>query len=192
MLVCWQYTWTVLLNNEISYHLKALAWKPPLLDELTIFGLKGIFSNHPQPLLWQVKTVGQGCDFHGSSAEILGTPSCVFVMPHILLTKGLFQAHSELYSLPAGLVRQESLVVRLILIPGLSCLGGIPFKLLFFWITGLWSASLKLCVCNAASPWSQSPSPDSQCAGHKSYGNKNPGHPYLLSFESKKTLGYYA
>ena len=27
------------------------------------------------------------------------------------------------------------------------------------------SASLKLRICNAASPWSQSPSPDSQCLG---------------------------
>ena len=34
---------------------------------------------------------------------------------------------------------------------------------LFCRITGCGLASLKLCVCNAASPWSQSLSPDSQC-----------------------------
>ena len=32
----------------------------------------------------------------------------------------------------------------------------------FCGITGCGSASLKLCFCNAASPWSQSPSPNSQ------------------------------
>ena len=37
------------------------------------------------------------------------------------------------------------------------------FFFLFCGITGCGSASLKLCVCDAASPWSQSPSPDSQC-----------------------------
>jgi hypothetical protein len=42
-----------------------------------------------------VKSAGQGCDFHGSSAAIPGTPSCVFVMRHILLTKRLLQAHSD-------------------------------------------------------------------------------------------------
>ena len=31
----------------------------------------------------------------GSSAAIPGTPSCVFVMRHILLTKGLLQAHGD-------------------------------------------------------------------------------------------------
>ena len=44
-----------------------------------------------------METAGQGCDFHGSSASIPGTPSCVFVMRHILLTKGLLQAHIEGY-----------------------------------------------------------------------------------------------
>ena len=58
---------------------------------------KGICSSHPQPLLGKVETAGQGCDFHGSSASIPGTPSCVFVMRHILLTKGLLQAHIEGY-----------------------------------------------------------------------------------------------
>ena len=33
---------------------------------------------------------------HGSSAAIPVTPSCVFVMQHILLTKGPLQAHSDL------------------------------------------------------------------------------------------------
>ena len=58
---------------------------------------KGICSSHPQPLLGKVKTVGQGWDFHGSSAAIASTPSCGFVMRHILLTKGLLQAHSVQY-----------------------------------------------------------------------------------------------
>ena len=48
--------------------------------------------------------------------------------------------------------------------PGLSRLGDFPwFFFSFDGITGCGSASLKLCVCNAASPWSQSLSPDSQC-----------------------------
>ena len=37
---------------------------------------------------------------------------------------------------------------------------------LFFGMTGRGSASLKLCVCKAASPWSQLPSPASQCTVH--------------------------
>ena len=37
------------------------------------------------------------------------------------------------------------------------------FSIHLVWITGCGSASLKLCVCSAASPWSQSPSLDSQC-----------------------------
>ena len=56
---------------------------------------KGICSSHPQPLLVKVKTAGQSCDFNGSCAEIPDTPGCVFVMRHILLTKGPLQAHSE-------------------------------------------------------------------------------------------------
>ena len=73
---------------------KPWAWNPPLLDELTKYWRKGICLSHPQPLLEKVKTAGQGCDFHRSSAAIQGTPSCVFVMRRILLTKGLLQAHS--------------------------------------------------------------------------------------------------
>ena len=41
-----------------------------------------------------MKTAAQGCHFHGSSAAIMGTPSCVFVMRHIRLTKGFLQADS--------------------------------------------------------------------------------------------------
>ena len=37
----------------------------------------------------------------------------------------------------------------------------------FCGITGCGSASLKLCICNVASPWSQSPFPDSQCGMFK-------------------------
>ena len=40
------------------------------------------------------KNCWSGCDFHGSSAAIPETSSCVFVMQHILLTKGLLQAQS--------------------------------------------------------------------------------------------------
>ena len=36
------------------------------------------------------------------------------------------------------------------------------FFFAFVWNTGCSSASLKLCVCDAASSWSQSPSPDSR------------------------------
>ena len=55
---------------------------------------KGIYFSHPQPLLVKVKTAGQSCDFNGSCAEIPDSPGCVFVMRHILLTKGPLQAHS--------------------------------------------------------------------------------------------------
>ena len=51
---------------------------------------EGICSSHPQPLLVRVKTV-LSCDFNGSSAEIPDTPVCVFVMRHILSTKGPFR-----------------------------------------------------------------------------------------------------
>ena len=47
--------------------------------------------------LVKVKTVGKGCDFHGLCAKIPGTASCVFVMRHIVLTKGPLQAHSGVY-----------------------------------------------------------------------------------------------
>ena len=47
---------------------------------------------------------------------------------------------------------------------GLSCFSNIPwFFFAFGGITGCGSASLKLCFCDAAHPWSQSPSQDSQC-----------------------------
>ena len=58
-----------------------------------------ICSSNPQPLLGKVKTFGQGCDFHGSSAAIPSTPCCVFVMRHILLTKGLLQAIQAIQSI---------------------------------------------------------------------------------------------
>ena len=52
----------------------------------------------------------------------------------------------------------------LVLMPGLSCIGNIPWLFLcIYGITGCGSASQKLCAYNAASSWSQSPSPDSQC-----------------------------
>ena len=51
--------------------------------------------------------------------------------------------------------------------PGMRCIGKIG-RLLFAYvgITGCVSASLKLGTCNAASPWSQSPPPDSQWSCH--------------------------
>ena len=71
--------------------------------ELTHVGLvekigqrASICYSHPQHLLEKVKTVGQGCNFHGSYAAIPGTPSFVLEMRHILLTKGLLQSHSRL------------------------------------------------------------------------------------------------
>ena len=60
---------------------------------------------------------------------------------------------------------QRSLTERLVFMSGLSCFGNI--SLLFYafgGIAGCGSASLKLCACDAAYPWSQSPSPDSQCS----------------------------
>ena len=55
---------------------------------------KGNLLQPSWPQLGKVKTAGQGCDFNGSCTEILCTSSCVFVMRHILLTKGILQAHS--------------------------------------------------------------------------------------------------
>ena len=55
------------------------------------------------------------------------------------------------------------MVVTLILITDLSCLGDIGrFSVAFGGNTGSGSTSLKLCVCNAVSSLSSSPSPDSQ------------------------------
>ena len=52
--------------------------------------------------------------------------------------------------------------------PGVSSWGDIPwFFFSFGEITGCGSASLKLCVCSATSPWSQGISPDSQCLKNK-------------------------
>ena len=51
--------------------------------------------------------------------------------------------------------RQGWVVVRQIFILGLSCTGGIPwFFFVLGGITSCGSASLKHCVCKAASPWS--------------------------------------
>ena len=60
------------------------------------------------------------------------------------------------------------MVVGLIDMHGSQALGGyfIVF-LLFCWTTGCRSASLMLYICNAASPWSQTPFPDSQWSLHK-------------------------
>ena len=59
---------------------------------------------------------------------------------------------------------EGSVVVIVICMPGLGVLWAYSnIFVSFCGITGCGSASLKLCVCNVASPWSQSPSPDSQC-----------------------------
>ena len=77
----------------------------------------------------------------------------------LLLLKSWTWLHSQ-----EVLGRDRSSVIGSVLMLGLSCLGDISlFFFSFNGITGCGSASLKLCVCNAASPWSQSTSPDSQC-----------------------------
>ena len=53
-------------------------------------------------------------------------------------------------------------------------------------ITGRGSASLKLCVSNAASPWSQCPSPDSQWVGD----GFAPLGPPLLPWENRMGRGH--
>ena len=66
--------------------------------------------------------------------------------------------------LPCYAVLCMSMVMRLTFLFWSGCLG--EFFLLFVSlrvVTSCGSASLKLCVSKAASPWSQSPSPDSQC-----------------------------
>ena len=83
---------------------------------------------------------------------------CQFVCKSWLLLE--YQTSPQCH---AVLGRKGSLVVRLIFMPGFSYLENIPW--LFFWfcvISGCGSASLKLCVRNAASSWSQSSSQDSQ------------------------------
>ena len=58
---------------------------------------------------------------------------------------------------------QRSVVIRLVFMPGLSCFENYSwFFFAFGGITCCGSASLKLRVCDAAYPWSQSPSPNSQ------------------------------
>ena len=55
-----------------------------------------------------------------------------------------------------------------------ALLGDIPcFCFAFGDITWCGSASLKLCVCNAASPWSQSTSPDSHCGRHDNFSRRD-------------------
>ena len=58
----------------------------------------------------------------------------------------------------------------LVLMPSLSCLK-MFFPSSFGWITGCGSVSLKLCVCVAASPWSQSTYPYSQCIQYNKIQN---------------------
>ena len=67
------------------------------------------------------------------------------------------------------------------------------FNVFFFafgGITGCGSASPKLCVCDTASPWSQRPSPDSQCSAqhHCRYPNAyhNPGR--MMTVVEKRVL----
>ena len=59
-------------------------------------------------------------------------------------------------------------MVSLIFMPGVSSLGDIPwFFFSFGGITGCGSASLKMCICGAASSWSQGTSQDKQCGGNE-------------------------
>ena len=53
---------------------------------------------------------------------------------------------------------------KLVFMPGLNCFRNVS-RLFFAFglIAGCCSASLKLRACDAAYPWSQSPSTDSQC-----------------------------
>ena len=53
-------------------------------------------------------------------------------------------------------------------------------------ITGCGSASLKLCICNAASPWRQRPSEDSQCCQQVYIGETK----RLLKFWLAEHRGY--
>ena len=81
----------------------------------------------------------------------------------LLGTSWLLQEQYASLHFHAMIGRQGSVVVRQIFIPGLNCTGGPPwFFFVFGGITGCGSASLKLCICKAASPWSQSSFPDSQ------------------------------
>ena len=64
----------------------------------------------------------------------------------------------------AVLVKQRPVVISLVFMPGVGCFWNIPW--FFFTSCGITvcdSACLKLCACDAAYPWSQSPSPNSQC-----------------------------
>ena len=55
-------------------------------------------------------------------------------------------------------------MIKLVFMSGLGCFGNISGLFLAFGgLTGCGSASLKLCACDAAYPWSQSSSTDSQC-----------------------------
>ena len=81
----------------------------------------------------------------------------------LLGTSWLLQEQLASLHVHAMLGRKGSVVVRQIFIPGMSCTGGISRFIFFFgWITSCGSASLKLCVWKAASPWSQSSLPGSQ------------------------------
>ena len=59
--------------------------------------------------------------------------------------------------------------------PGLSCFGNISWLFYaFVGIAGCCSESQKLCACDAAYLWSQSPSPHSQWhAGYEQLSKKN-------------------
>ena len=83
--------------------------------------------------------------------------------------------------------RQGSLVVRLTFMPGLSCLQDISWVFFeFCGINGCWSASLKLFIWKAVSPWTQIPSSKSQCTHVCSSGH------YGLYFGPQVHRGLYS
>ena len=63
------------------------------------------------------------------------------------------------------------------------------FLFLFGGNTGCGPASLKLCACDAASPWSQSTSPDSQCLGEAKWRNERISGPVEENGSKTSILG---
>ena len=80
-------------------------------------------------------------------------------------------------------------MVRLICMPGVGCLRDIPW---FFFgscgLIGCGSASLKLFICNAASSWSQSPSPDAQCLMYSSLSGTHVPSPYISALHPRSSV----
>ena len=80
----------------------------------------------------------------GSQLTVYGLTDITALLCHAMYTR-VIGGHTVIYG-PVWLLARQSMIF-----------------LSFCGITGCGSASLKLCISNAASPWSQSPSLDSQC-----------------------------